>query len=108
MKVSELKSISELALIQTKFEDKEISTVYTSDLLSDVMGHADENCVLITIQGHKNTIAVATLVGAAAVIICNNIEIEEEMLTAAKSEKIAIFKTDLNQYQASILLSKHI
>lgn len=41
---------------------------YTSDLLSDVMAHIKEDDALITIQAHKNTIAVASLTGASAVI----------------------------------------
>ena len=40
-------------------DDLEIQNGYTSDLLSDVMGNAPEDSVLITIQAHKNTIAVA-------------------------------------------------
>ena len=34
---------------------------YTSDLLSDVMGHADAGYLWITLQAHKNVIAIASL-----------------------------------------------
>ena len=33
-----------------------ISAAYTSDLLSDVMGHCGDESVLITIQNHLNAI----------------------------------------------------
>ena len=106
MKVSELTNISELELIQPEFKDKEISTGYTSDLLSDVMGNAPESCALITIQGHKNSVAVATLVGAAVIILCNNCNPEPQMVELAKEEALPIYKTSSNQYQVSVLLSK--
>ncbi|MBN2875543.1 MAG: iron-sulfur binding hydrogenase, partial [Spirochaetales bacterium] len=41
----------------------DIVDAYSSDLLSDVMANAVEGSVLITIQAHLNTIAVASLVG---------------------------------------------
>ncbi len=41
--------------------DKEITGAYCSDLLSDVMGNTEEQQVWITLQGHKNAIAVASL-----------------------------------------------
>ncbi|MDR2028056.1 MAG: hypothetical protein LBP93_00815, partial [Treponema sp.] len=49
-------------IVQDKFEDALLSGAYTSDLLSDVMANAKEGGALITIQAHKNTVAVATLV----------------------------------------------
>ena len=42
---------------------------YTSDLLSDVPGHAAEGSVRVTVQVHRNVIAIASLRDIAAVII---------------------------------------
>jgi len=72
MKISELAGALDLNCVQKEFDDQEIETGYTSDLLSDVMANAEADCALITIQAHKNTIAVAQLIGANAVIICND------------------------------------
>lgn len=74
---------------------------YTSDLLSDVMGNAEEDSVLITIQGHKNTIAVASLIGIRAVILCNSRSAADDMKEAAAKEHIAVFTTEENQFTAS-------
>ncbi len=79
----------------------EFSDAYTSDLLSDVMGNAPDNSVLITIQGHKNTVAVASLIGMTAIILCNNRSAPDDMQEAAIKEKIAIFTTTDNQFTAS-------
>ena len=38
-------------------------TGYSSDLLSDVMANAKADGVLVTVQAHKNAVAVASLVG---------------------------------------------
>ena len=48
---------------------REIKGGYTSDLLSDVMGHAQEGDVWITIQTHKNVMAIASLKEIAAIIL---------------------------------------
>ncbi|HDQ15302.1 MAG TPA: CBS domain-containing protein, partial [Sediminispirochaeta sp.] len=69
--------------------DATISGAYTSDLLSDVMGNAHEGEALITIQGHKNSVAVASLVGMPSIILCNKRRPTEDMLAAAKQEQIA-------------------
>ena len=41
--------------------DREIDGCYISDLLSDVMGNAMEGNIWITLQTHKNVMAVASL-----------------------------------------------
>lgn len=71
---------------------------YTSDLLSDVMGRAPENSVLVTIQAHRNTIAVSAMAGVRAVVVCNRREIPEDMLELAMEEGISIFRTRENQF----------
>lgn len=102
MKLSDIKKL-DFELINDA-SDCEITSGYTSDLLSDVMGNAEEDSVLITIQAHTNTVAVASMKDIKAIIICNNREIEEEMIEAAKDEDIAIFKTKLNQFKTSCLI----
>ncbi|MBL7006725.1 MAG: iron-sulfur binding hydrogenase [Spirochaetia bacterium] len=82
-------------------QEIEISSGYTSDLLSDVMGNAQENCALITIQGHKNTVAVASLIGIRTIILCNNRKAPEEMIAAAKEHAIALYSTADTQFTAS-------
>ena len=88
-------------ILQTEFEDTELSGAYTSDLLSDVMANAKDGGALITIQAPKNTVAVATLVNITAVIVCNSRPIPDDMLEAAKDEGIAVLLTKENQYTVS-------
>jgi serine kinase of HPr protein (carbohydrate metabolism regulator) len=65
------------------------------------MANALENGVLITIQAHKNTVAVGTLKDLNAVIICNNRTIPDDMIKAAREEGIALFVTAENQFTVS-------
>ena len=74
---------------------------YTSDLLSDVMGNSPDEAVLITIQAHKNTVAVAVLKDSPAIIICNNRSVPEDMIQSAKDENIAVFVSRENQFTVS-------
>jgi hypothetical protein len=88
-------------ICQDQFEDRALTGAYTSDLLSDVMAHARDGGALITIQAHKNTVAVATLVDISAIIVCNSRPLPEDMLEAARDEGIAVLRTTENQYTVS-------
>ncbi|HUW69333.1 MAG TPA: hypothetical protein VMX33_03805 [bacterium] len=84
--------------------DHVIVDAYTSDLLSDVMARASEGSALVTIQAHKNTVAVASLVGSCAIVLCNDRAAPADMIEAAGSEGIAIFRTPMNQFEVSGVL----
>jgi predicted transcriptional regulator len=101
MKVSELEALG-FTCLQSEFEDAELTGGYTSDLLSDVMANLKEGQVLITLQAHKNTIAVASLCGAAAVVFCHGRSAASEVLDAAGAEGIAVFSTPENQFEVTV------
>ena len=88
-------------IVQNEFEDTDLCGAYTSDLLSDVMANAREGGALITIQAHKNTVAVATLVNITVIVICNSRPVPQDMLAAAKDEGIAVLLTRENQFTVS-------
>lgn len=103
MKANELK-FRGLECVQSA--DTEITGGYTSDLLSDVMAYLKEGDALITIQAHKNTIAVASLTGASAVIFCHGRAATPDVLEAAAREKIAVFVSAGSQYETTCALAK--
>lgn len=108
MKISDINNLLGYECIQPSFDDVEVGAGYTSDLMSDVMANAPGSAVLITIQAHKNTVAVASLVDSLAIVICNNRPIPKEMIISAKDEEIAIFKTSDNQFTASNKIGRNI
>lgn len=73
-----------------KGHEREVNNGYTSDLLSDVIGHADAGMVWITLQTHKNVSAVATLKDLAAILLINGCKPEEDMLAHAEEEGIPV------------------
>ncbi|MCL2211317.1 MAG: hypothetical protein FWB95_05290 [Treponema sp.] len=102
MTIREAAAMLGAEILQDEFEDSALTGAYTSDLLSDVMANAKEGGALITIQAHKNTIAVSTLVNISLVIICNNRPVQDnEMLETAKDEGIAVIRTKENQFTVS-------
>ena len=101
MKISEIARELQLKAVYEDFKDNEVSGAYTSDLLSDVMANAQESQILITIQAHKNTVAVASLMGASAILICNNRPLSTDMVDAAREEGIPIFLSPNSQYTMS-------
>jgi hypothetical protein len=88
-------------LLQPRGGEQEVTDAYTSDLMSDVMANAPAGSMLITIQAHKNTIAVAGLVGAVGVIICNDRPVPDELMEVAAAENICIARTNENQFEVS-------
>lgn len=81
--------------------DAEIKGGYTSDLLSDVMGHLEEGMLWITMQTHQNILAVASLKDAAAILIVNEAEPDEETLQKGEAEEIPLLGTSLSAFEAS-------
>lgn len=102
MKVSDL--VKELSLTVFCGEEHLSATIeggYTSDLLSDVMGHMQEGMIWITMQTHQNIVAVSTLKDAVAVLIVNGASPDEETLQKGKDEGIPLLGTSLSAFVAS-------
>lgn len=70
--------------------NKEIKSGYVSDLLSDVMGFAKEGAIWITLQTHKNIMAIATLKDLAAVVLVKGFEPEKDTMEVSNEENIPI------------------
>jgi phosphohistidine swiveling domain-containing protein len=101
MKITEMAKQLKLRIEFEPFRDEEVGGAYTSDLLSDVMANAQEGQVLITIQAHKNTVAVASLIGSSGIIICNNRPLADDMVAAARDEGIPILVSAESQFAIS-------
>ena len=84
--------------------DNEISSGYVSDLLSNVMGQAKIGSVWITMQGHQNIVAVASLLGLSAVILAGDVQPEKETVSKAEEEQIPLLTTNLSSFAAAGLL----
>lgn len=71
-----------------------VSGVYVSDLLSDVLAHAKEGNLWVTLQGHPNIVAVASMKDLSGIVLVNGRTPEEKTLQKADDEAIPILTTD--------------
>lgn len=85
--------------------NREIIGAYCGDLLSWVMGKAEEDNAFITIMTNVNVIAVASLINVSVVIVCENAELSDEFINAAKSKEVNIIKSSLPSFETCALLS---
>lgn len=76
-----------------------VSGGYASDLLSNVMGQAGSGSVWVTMQGHKNIVAVASLAGLAAIVIAGGAKPDADTVAKAESESIPLLITDLSVFE---------
>ncbi|OQX55499.1 MAG: serine kinase [Candidatus Aminicenantes bacterium 4484_214] len=80
---------------------KEVKTGYVSDLLSDVIAHAQPDSLWVTLQTHVNIIAVAKLKDLAGIVIVNGRQPDEETKQKAQAEKIPLFLSKETAFQVS-------
>jgi predicted transcriptional regulator len=78
--------------------DVEVTGGYASDLLSYVMAKAQAGNVWITIQGHPNIVAVASLLNLAGIIITEGSAIDPATLEKAEQEGVPILTTPLTTF----------
>lgn len=98
-----LSKIVEDASLEKVFwsKDCEILHAYTGDLLSMVMKNAKPESIWITVQSHVNIIAVASMVGIKAIILCEGVNLPEDTLNKAKEEGICILRSKENAFLVS-------
>jgi len=93
MKVSELAEKTGLTTIND-YQNREIGSVYISDMVSDMVASAKANCVVVTLQTHKSLIASANLVAAAMIVIVNGRKPSEDVVALANRTGIGLFSYD--------------
>ncbi|MBR3879005.1 MAG: hypothetical protein IKJ24_02670 [Clostridia bacterium] len=86
--------------------DKEVEGVYIGDLLSWVMGKAEQGNVWITIMSNINTVAVATLADTSCILLAEGVMPDENALEAAKTKGVNILSTPLSAYEAAMKISE--
>ena len=79
----------------------EIKGGYVSDLLSDVMGFAQEGNAWVTLQTHKNVIAIASLKELACVVLVKGNKPDDDMLEQAKDEGIPVLGTTEQTFEVA-------
>ena len=84
--------------------DDDIVSGYCGDLMSDVIANADQQSIWVTIQAHKNSIAVALIKDIRAIVFTNQVEINQALIEKAKEEDINLLTTEKNSFEISGLV----
>jgi predicted transcriptional regulator len=79
----------------SEFEHREISGVFVSDMLSDVMAGAQSGNLWVTVQTHKSMVPAANLVDVSAIIITSGKAVPQETVDLATKHDIGILSTEL-------------
>ena len=81
--------------------EAEVNGCYISDLLSDVLAHAQPGVLWVTIQTHRNVISVAAMKDVAAVLITCGRKPDASIIAEAEQEGIVLLSTPLTTYEAA-------
>jgi len=79
----------------------EVTGCYCGDLLSNVMAHAKDGDVWLTIQTHQNIVAVAALLNLRCIILVEGNLPQDETLQKAKKEGVIILSSRETAYQVA-------
>lgn len=101
MTVEKFTSISGFEALAMPSPESEIEGAYVGDLLSWVMGKAGERNLWITIMTNVNIVAVAMLREISAIILAEGVEIDAEVIDAARLKGVNVLRTPLASYEAA-------
>ncbi len=77
---------------------REVTGGYASDLLSCVMAKAQAGNVWVTLQGHPNIVAVASLLNLAGIIVTEGVTPDDGTVAKAAEEGVSIMTTPLTSF----------
>jgi predicted transcriptional regulator len=86
------------------WEDADVSGVYISDMVSDIITGAQSGCVLVTLQTHKSLIAAANLVDAALVVVTHGKRPGDDVVQLADKAGIALFSSPVDTWRYAVQL----
>ncbi|HRW63572.1 MAG TPA: DRTGG domain-containing protein [Bacteroidales bacterium] len=79
--------------------NRQVTGGYVSDLLSDVMGNSKEGQIWITLQTHKNVMAIASLKDLAAVIMVKGFMPDEDTIEHSNQEGVPVLVTNEQTFE---------
>jgi predicted transcriptional regulator len=85
----------------TNHAETDITGCYISDLLSDMLAHANPGVLWLTVQTHHTVVSVAATKDVAAVLFTGGRRPEPDVITDAEEMGIALLTTPLATYEAA-------
>lgn len=88
-------------------EQRKIRGCYIGDLLSLAMRKIQRDNAWITIQSNINIVAVASLMEAGCIIICDGFSPDDGVIQRADIQDVTILKTEFSAYETAKILAKY-
>lgn len=104
MKVKDVCQFPEFRVLAEGSPERDISRIFCCDLLSIAMSRAPADGAWVTVMGNKNTLAVASLADVACIVLAEGVSLDQDTITKAGEEGIAILATELPVFDAALKL----
>ncbi len=79
--------------------DAQVTGGYAADLLSCAMAGARRGNIWVTLQGHLNVVAIASLNELAAILVTEDKPVAPDTLAKADAEGIPVLSTSLTTFE---------
>jgi hypothetical protein len=79
--------------------DREVTGGYASDLLSDVLAHADDGVLWVTLHIHQNIVAVASHKGLSGIVLVQGRVPDKDTVEKAEEENIPVMVSGLPAFE---------
>lgn len=100
MKISEIKDILEAEVVcGEELLDREVSSAFGSDMMSDVLAFAKDRSVLLTGLVNPQTIRTALMLDMPCVVFVRAKKLTEDVIELAKESGIAVLSTKNRMYE---------
>ena len=106
MTVAQLATALQAEIVVAGDMDRPVSGGYCGDLLSWVMGRAQDGDAWITVMGNVNAIAVCVLADVACMILSDCSPLDEAARSRAETEGVTVLRCEQNTYQLAAALSR--
>ncbi len=82
--------------------ERDVSGAYCCDLLSWVIGRAQEGDALVTVMSNQNVIAVALMSDLPCVVLTEGVQPDANMLEKAESNGITVLSSSMPTYETAV------
>lgn len=86
--------------------ERRVAGGYAGDLLSWVMGRAEQDCAWLTIMSNQNVAAVALMADAACVVLTEGVQPDADLLRRAKEKGVNLLGTEKDTFTAAAALGR--
>lgn len=108
MTVNELAAAEGIRSLTLPDGDRSLDGVYIGDLLSWVMGRAQEDNVWITIMSNINVVAVASLADTACVLFAEGVVPDADVVETATQKGVNLLVSDRSAYELAVWLHERV